>query len=335
MASLFLLLFLISIFLLIIGLVKPSLVLKWGKTRGRGQVLIFYGIAIIVFFVLICVFAPPQSDEAKEEKQVKQQQDLKNVGNVAENTPIDGQELSNLNATNTSTSTTSNNQNQTFKVSRVIDGDTIQLENGDKVRYIGIDTPETVDPSKAIQCFGKEASNKNKELVEGKEVRLVKDVSDKDRYGRLLRYVYVGDLFINLELVKQGYAYSYTYPPDVKFQNIFVEAQKTARENKLGLWSACAENTETKPTQTNNVSTNVAQPVVITSPTVKEVTQPITQTNKSNCLIKGNITTEKIYHLPGCGSYEKTVIDLSAGERWFCTEAEAVTAGWRKAKNCP
>src|SRR3989338_7463066 len=80
-----------------------------------------------------------------------------------------------------------------INVKRVIDGDTIELENGEKVRYIGIDTPETLDPRKPIQCFGKEAAQKNRELVEGKPVWLTKDITDKDKYGRSLRYVYLGD----------------------------------------------------------------------------------------------------------------------------------------------
>ena len=127
----------------------------------------------------------------------------------------------------------------TFLVKRVIDGDTIELDNGERVRYIGIDTPETVDPRKLVQCFGKEAAQANRELVEGKLVRLERDVSDKDRYGRLLRYVYEGDKFINLDLVKNGYAHTYTYPPDVKNGKLFVEAQKIAKENKRGLWGEC------------------------------------------------------------------------------------------------
>src|SRR3989338_7848179 len=117
-----------------------------------------------------------------------------------------------------------------FKVTRVVDGDTIEIEGGERVRYIGIDTPETVDPRKPVQCFGVEASNKNKELVSGKRVRLEKDVSETDQYGRLLRYVYVGDTFVNLVLVQEGFAYSYTYPPDVKYQNQFTEAERIARE---------------------------------------------------------------------------------------------------------
>ena len=136
------------------------------------------------------------------------------------------------------TETSKKAENNSVKVIRVVDGDTIEIEGGEKVRYIGIDTPETVDPRKTVQCFGVEASKKNQELVEGKMVRLEKDITDRDKYNRLLRYVYVGDTFINLELVKQGFAYSYSYPPDIKYQDQFVNAQQEAREEKRGLWNA-------------------------------------------------------------------------------------------------
>ncbi len=128
------------------------------------------------------------------------------------------------------------------KVTRVVDGDTIDVEikgKIERVRYIGIDTPETVDPRKPVQCFGVEASKKNKELVEGKMVRLEKDITDRDRYKRLLRYIWLGDTLINQMLVEQGFAASYSYPPDIKYQDKFVVAEKKAREDKLGLWTAC------------------------------------------------------------------------------------------------
>ncbi len=130
-------------------------------------------------------------------------------------------------------------QQDEYVVQRVVDGDTIELLDGRKVRYIGVNTPETKDPRRAVQCFGKEAYLKNKELVEGKHVRLEKDVSETDKYGRLLRYVYMNDLFVNDYLVRNGFAQVSTYPPDVKFQEQFLQAQKEARENKRGLWSSC------------------------------------------------------------------------------------------------
>ncbi len=131
---------------------------------------------------------------------------------------------------------------RTSLVQRVIDGDTIELNDGQRVRYIGIDTPETKDRRKPVQCFGKIAAEKNRELVEGKEVRLVRDVSDRDRYGRLLRYVYVGNIFVNLELVEQGFAKNYSYPPDIAHQAEFRKAEREAREAKRGLWSECFGN---------------------------------------------------------------------------------------------
>lgn len=131
-----------------------------------------------------------------------------------------------------------------FKVTRVIDGDTIVIENGQKVRYIGVDAPEIHNPRIGQQCFGDEAASKNKELVLGKLVRLTKDVSETDKYKRLLRYVYVvangsADLFVNSELVKEGYTSVATFPPDVAHSAEFVALEKQAREAGVGFWSFC------------------------------------------------------------------------------------------------
>lgn len=129
-------------------------------------------------------------------------------------------------------------------VTKVVDGDTIKLENGNTVRLIGIDTPETKDPRRPVGCFGKEASNKMKSLVEDNEVILQKDVSETDKYKRLLRYVYLpledgGVLFVNDYMVREGYAKVLTYPPDVKFNEQLREAEVQAREGGRGLWGRC------------------------------------------------------------------------------------------------
>ncbi|HIP95694.1 MAG TPA: hypothetical protein EYH32_00580 [Anaerolineae bacterium] len=128
-------------------------------------------------------------------------------------------------------------------VLRVVDGDTIEVEIGGqryKVRYTGVDTPETKHPAKPIECFGHEATEKNRELVEGKTVYLEKDVSETDRYGRLLRYVHLADgTFVNAELVRLGYAQVATYPPDVKYVDLFLRLQHEARQAGRGLWSQC------------------------------------------------------------------------------------------------
>lgn len=209
-------------------------------------------------------------------------------------------EATNQSATNT--------QSTAVKVIRVVDGDTIEIEGGQKVRFIGIDTPETVDPRVPVACFGKEASNETKKLLEGKLVTLEKDVSETDKYGRLLRYIFVDNLFVNDYLVRQGFAQTSTYPPDVKYQEQFLEAQKEARDNNRGLWSVCQNpQASTTPTSTGQ---------------------------QTGCEIKGNISSsgEKIYHMPSQRYYNQTVIDESKGERWFCTEDEALSAGWRKSK---
>lgn len=125
------------------------------------------------------------------------------------------------------------------QVTRVIDGDTIKIKGGETVRYIGIDAPETVDPRKPVECFGKEAYLKNKELVEGKMVRLERDISNRDTYQRLLRYVWIGKTLVNAELVKQGFTYAYSFPPNIKYQNIFIKSQQEALQKSRGLWRLC------------------------------------------------------------------------------------------------
>lgn len=152
--------------------------------------------------------------------------------------------------------TTSTSQKGEYvKVTRVIDGDTFEIETGKTVRMIGIDTPETVHPTKPVECFGKEASIKTKELISGQTVRLEKDVSETDKYNRLLRYVFIDNTFINEVLVRDGYAHASSYPPDVKYQEKFTQAQRLARNERKGLWGdMCANYTET--TQQTTSSTN-------------------------------------------------------------------------------
>ena len=118
-------------------------------------------------------------------------------------------------------------------VVNVVDGDTIDvLLDGQeyRVRYIGMDTPETVHPTQGVEPYGKQASARNRQLVEGKKVHLEKDVSETDRYGRLLRYVWLEDgLMVNELMVVEGYAQVATYPPDVKYADRFNELQRVAR----------------------------------------------------------------------------------------------------------
>jgi micrococcal nuclease len=185
-------------------------------------------------------------------------------------------------------------------VKRVVDGDTFELETGEKVRMIGMNTPETVKPGSPVEAYGKEASEFTKRNLTGKKVLLFADAGDKDKYGRLLRYVFiVGEQeMFNEKLLLEGYANLSTVPPNVLFADRFLEAERSARANKKGLWSGRAE-----------TAVSAAQ-------------------SCSNPRIKGNINSknEKIYHMPGSAAYEET-----KAEQLFCSEKEAQAAGFRKA----
>jgi len=130
-----------------------------------------------------------------------------------------------------------------IKVTEVIDGDTVRLENGKLLRYIGIDTPETrlkknglfvLDP----QPFSQEAKEYNRLLVENKYIRIEFDTEKTDRYKRLLGYCFIDNIFVNAALVKEGFAVLYTRPPNLKYTNLFLSSQRQAQKDKKGLWGA-------------------------------------------------------------------------------------------------
>ncbi len=226
---------------------------------------------------------------------------------------------------------------ETYQVVAVVDGDTIKVDYHGKttsVRLIGVNTPETVDPRKDVECFGEEASQFLRSLLEGKAVRLEPDISqsDRDKYDRLLRYIYLDGEDVSLTIIQNGYGYEYTYNVPYQKQVRYRAAQTEAENGKRGLWAdgVCtkSEPVATKPQTPENEPANTSKP----QNTAPVVTAPATSTQ--HCKIKGNISSsgEKIYHMPGQQFYDKTVIDTSKGERWFCTEQEAVNAGWRKSK---
>ncbi len=127
-------------------------------------------------------------------------------------------------------------------VQRVVDGDTLVVDGGERVRLIGIDTPETKDPRRPVECFGREAAGFAESLLaSGTEVRLVFDVEEVDRYDRTLAYVYRlrDGLFVNLELLEEGYAQVFTVPPNVEHADDFRAAARRVREQQRGLWAAC------------------------------------------------------------------------------------------------
>ena len=124
-----------------------------------------------------------------------------------------------------------------YQVQRVIDGDTFVLSTGERVRLIGIDTPETHHPRKPKEPYGKEATRFTKRMVEGKDVALKFDKDRYDRYKRLLAYVYVDGVFLNAELVKKGLARATEYKPNVKYSKLFSKLERKAKSKKLGIWS--------------------------------------------------------------------------------------------------
>ena len=227
------LLFLVYFSVFLAGLIKPSFFLR-GENPSRFKFFVVGTPIVFALLYLVILTASPASTKETTDT------------NVTTSPQVQGTEVTEI----PPTPTPGSKHGGVFAtVVNVIDGDTIKIDTGETVRYIGIDTPETVHPSKPVQCYGKEASVKNQQLVEGKVVELEKDVSEKDQYGRLLRYIWIGDSLINEVLVRDGYAQSSSYPPDIKYQDRFIEAQRLARQEEKGLWSSvCAITPPPKPT---------------------------------------------------------------------------------------
>jgi micrococcal nuclease len=220
-----------------------------------------------------------------------------------------------LTSTATSTPTQYNSPETSVfaQVLRIVDGDGIEASiDGKKceIRYIGIDTPELSLAGKPADPLGPEAAAKNKEVVGGKMVRLEKDVSETDRYGRLLRYVYVGDLFVNAELVKSGYARATPYPPDIKYRDYFQQLQAQAKASGLGLW-ANSNNQTPVQTQTNTISP----------------TQPNSQATEQYI---GN-KNSKIFHRMSCNSVTQM---KDSNKIMLNSRDEAISKGYQPCKNC-
>lgn len=177
-----------------------------------------------------------------------------------------------------------------YPVVKVVDGDTIDVRVDGKVqrvRLIGIDTPETVDPRKPIQCFGKEASEHAKTILSGISVSLESDTSqgNTDKYNRLLRYVRLPDgTNFNEKMVKEGYAHEYTYSLPYKYIDEFKVAETTARNGSLGLWAdnTCSGNTNQAASTASSVSTSLASQQTAAKPSTAATTQN-NDTYYANC----------------------------------------------------
>lgn len=202
------------------------------------------------------------------------------------------------------------------KVLSVTDGDTIkvQLGNGseERVRMTLIDTPETKHPRVGVQPFGKEASEYTTSQLTGKDVVLELDVQERDQYGRMLAYVWVGDTLFNEVLIQKGFARVAVFPPNTKYVDQFRSIEEQARADAVGIWSI--ENYA----QEDGYNTGATEKEDVASPA----------NNECNGQIKGN-KNSNIYHLPS-GAHYNTVSEQNIV--WFCSEDEAKIAGYRAAK---
>ena len=200
-------------------------------------------------------------------------------------------------------------------VVRVVDGDTIELEDGIKVRLLGINAPERGE------CYFDESKKVLESLIEGTTVFLVKDVTGKDRYGRLLRYVIRRDenpeadnLIINSELLNRGAAFAEAVSPDIMYRYLFATAQRKAKDAKRGLWGACTYASEGE-----------------------DLREEASAAPSPSCTIKGNISEKgygKNYFLEGCPNYSRIKVDTRKGEAWFCSERAAQKADFTKSESC-
>ena len=226
------------------------------------------------------------------------------------------------------TETPSDRKTFDAEVVSVTDGDTIKVRiNGqvESVRFLLVDTPETNHPRLGEQPFGQEAKDFTKKMLEGKTVQLEKDVSDRDKYGRLLYYLYVDGKGVQEELLRNGLArVAYIYAPNTKYVDQYYAIQKEAQAKGVGIWSVenyaqedgfHAEIIEGENTETSNENQSNEQPT-------------------GECNIKGNISSrgDKIYHMPGQQYYDVTQIDTSKGEQYFCSREEAEQAGFRASQ---
>jgi len=227
----------------------------------------FWGLIILVFFVVISANSTPSKDEKLSLSEAIQQEVEEQTAGLqkkgADQLAIAEKEAEKI------------TEEKLYSVVKVIDGDTINVNIGgitETIRLIGINTPETVDPRKPVECFGIEASNKAKELLTNKKVRLEADPTqgERDKYDRLLRYIWLEDgTFFNKKMISDGYAYEYTYDTPYKYQAEFKQAETEARLAKRGLWAdnVCSQENQTQPPVTENQSNIDTNSIICSSNT--------------------------------------------------------------------
>ena len=202
-----------------------------------------------------------------------------------------------------------------YLVTEVIDGDTITINGSDRVRLLEIDAPERGE------CYFTESKEALSNLIEGEYVRLEKDISGVDNFGRLLRYVFLSqedtmdETFVNDYMLEQGFADIYEASQNKRYRDILMHGRNEAVTMRKGMWSECEEELEIEMErfETNNFPPDLT------------------------CVIKGNVSKNgygKVYFLPGCADYQRVKIDFEKGDMYFCDEAEAQSAGFTKSESC-
>ena len=272
-----------------ISLASPATISKIARrpVSSKQGVLLFGGIFALTF-ILIGIFVPPVANKRgivvvpqSNATSTNSPTSVAMVGTTTEVTTAIGPVADVVVPAATIEQKTTTSTETGYLVTRVVDGDTFDVGiNGktERIRMIGIDTPETVYPRKPVQCFGKEASAKMTALISGRRVTLEADLTqgERDKYGRLLRYAFLPDgLHVGLYLIQEGYAHEYTYNLPYKYQQVFKDAERAAREAKKGLWAdnACLTIQSTTPTATAPVTSPL--PIPSSGPEVKKSTTGI------------------------------------------------------------
>lgn len=302
MDDIYLLLVLASLVCLVVGLIKPALFSRFlGDDVTRKRTSAVFSVTALVCLVMFGG-ATDTSESAEQKQQAAQSQPVVEETSTAPETVM---ESNTVPAEVVPVAEEVKKTEETYEVVKVVDGDTLTLNMGDKtetLRLIGMDTPETVDPRKPVQCFAKEASAKAKEMLMGKRVRIEADPSqgELDKYNRLLRYVFLEEgTFYNKLMIEEGYAHEYTYNTPYKYQSEFKDAETKAREGKKGFWGdVCDGNTEQSAASAESPSPNPTP--VFVAPVAPKASSGYTCNCAKTCPNMSSCA-EAQYQLNSCG----------------------------------
>jgi micrococcal nuclease len=340
---------------------------KFYKTKTNAILTAIFG---IFFIIAMASEDPEQSNNAKspteqiasetqtKEKDQKENKNKESIENKESNhqdqtqTKESKEQPSNTqqNTDKTSQPTNQSSNQQSNIVSSIpntipayvyqtVDGDTVKVKINNReetIRMILVDTPETKHPSKPEQPFGKEASEFTRNTLLNKHVDIELGIQERDKYGRLLAYIYIDGKMFNKMLVEKGLARVAVFPPNTKYLDEFKALESKAKQQAIGIWSIenyVEEDGFNTPNQSKSTA-STTQPKSnhsSSSSSSKPFVNNPSDDKESNVSCKGKIkgnANSKIYHVPGGAYYEKTQDNIV----WFCTEEEAQAAGYRKSK---